>query len=101
MKNKDKIRNWILYTIVTVALGVSTWALIIANSDGKLVFDSDKTFEFAGLLFTVIATVFSFYFVIIGINAHRIKKDIELEHDSIIESLYLVKDWPQNRNCYL
>ena len=80
-KKYNRIRVAILYTIVAVSLGISIWALCIANSDVRndceMVYNHLKATELAGLIFTVIGAVFSFYFVIIGINANKMKKDLE------------------------
>lgn len=76
MKKIDRVQKWILFTIVAISLGISIWALIIANSDDKVISDTENTIGFGGLLFTIIGVVFSLYFVIIGINAHRIKNEL-------------------------
>lgn len=77
MKRNNKIQVWLLFTFVAISLGISVWALIISHTDDSLVFSPAAFSDIVSLVFTVIGAVFSFYFVIIGINAHRIKKELE------------------------
>ena len=69
--------------MVLLSLGMSIWALIIANVDSPLAFKEDKVITFAGLLFTIIGAVFAFYFVIVGIDANRKKEKIKELDDEI------------------
>lgn len=89
MKKYSGVPVWIVLTIVTVSLGLSVWALIIANSnvkdDCELIYDYAKVIEFAGLSFTIIGVVFALYFVIIGINANRIKERIDIIDKTVSE----------------
>ena len=77
MKRNNKIQVWLLFTMVAISLGISVWALIISHTDDSLTFSPSAFSDIVSLVFTVIGAVFSFYFVIIGINAHRIKKELE------------------------
>lgn len=79
----DSFKICIIITLTILSLGLSIWALIIANVDSPLSFDADKVIAFAGLLFTVIGAVFAFYFVIVGIDANRKKEKIKELDDEI------------------
>ena len=79
----DSFKICIIITLTILSLGLSIWALIIANVDSPLAFKDDKVITFAGLLFTIIGAVFAFYFVIIGIDANRKKEKIKELDDEI------------------
>lgn len=78
--NYKGVPVWVLFTVVFISLGVSIWALIIANSEPYsffgLEFNYTKLVELTGLMFTVIGTVFALYFVIIGIDANKKKNEL-------------------------
>ena len=80
MKKYDGVPVWIIFTVTGLSLGISVLSLIMANSKPfsffQLEFDYTKLVELTGLIFSVIGVVFTVYFVIIGINAKEIEKEI-------------------------
>ena len=60
------INPWIIIVSLILSLGLSIWALIIANVNlSGLVFDSEKVLDFAGLLFTIV--VFLVKWILFGV----------------------------------
>lgn len=86
---------WGIVGVLTLSLGFSIWALIIANSDDRgnceMILNYTKVIELAGLIFTVVGVVFSLFFVIVGINANRIRKDINSIDENITEKAALIE----------
>lgn len=78
MKKNNGIPLLIFIVSLIISIGLSIWALIIANAnfDG-LVFDFGKVTDFVGLLFSVAGVVFTIFFVIVGVDAIRIKKQLD------------------------
>lgn len=78
MSKINGIPFWIFIVSLIISIGLSIWALIIANAnfDG-LVFDFGKVTDFVGLLFSVAGVVFTIFFVIVGVDAIRIKKQLD------------------------
>ncbi len=89
-KNSNNYKGvpvWVLYTVVFISLGISIWALIIANSEPysffRLEFNYTKLVELTGLMFTIIGVVFALYFVIIGIDANKKKQELTDVYNTI------------------
>lgn len=92
MKKNVSIPVWLFYTLIGVSIGLSIWALCIANSSAwGLEFNSDKLIALVGLFFTVMGVVFTVYFVIIGIDAHKIDKEIEETRKQIEKELKIIE----------
>lgn len=87
MKKYDGVPVWIIFTVTGLSLGISVLSLIMANSKPfsffQLEFDYTKLVELTGLIFSVIGVVFTVYFVIIGINAKEIEKEISKRKEQI------------------
>lgn len=89
-KNSNNYKGvpvWVLFTVVFISLGISIWALIIANSKPYSFFRSEfnytKLVELIGLMFTIIGVVFALYFVIIGIDANKKKQELAEVYNTI------------------
>lgn len=87
MKKYDGVPVWIIFTAVGFSIGISIWALIMANSEPysffRYEFNYTKLVELSGLMFSVIGVIFTVYFVVIGINAKEIEKKISKRQEQI------------------
>lgn len=92
MRKNVSIPGWLFYTLIGTSIGLSIWALCVANSSvWGLEFDSDKLIALVGLFFTVMGVVFTVYFVIIGIDAHKIDKEIAETKKQIEKELKIIE----------
>lgn len=91
MKKYGGVPVWIIFTTVGLSLGFSIWALIMANAKPfsffQFEFNYTKLVELTGLIFSVLGVVLTVYFVIIGINATRIEKELSYKKDQIEKEL--------------
>lgn len=79
MKKHINIPAWWII-IMIISLGLSIVAIIISNSDNRgdceLIYDYTKVTEFVGLLVTILGVVFSLYFIIVGLKASDVEKEV-------------------------
>jgi len=81
MKNKTGIPKWVTFATIVLSIGISIWALVTAKANQSI--DIEKIDDFFGLLFSVIGVVFTLFFVVIGIKATNIDKEISKRQEQI------------------
>lgn len=100
MNKMHGINPWIIIVSLILSLGLSIWALIIANVNlSGLVFDSEKVLDFAGLLFTIVGVVFTLFFVVVGIDAFKIKREMECHVKEIEEKKAQIDSYLKKIEC--
>ena len=91
-----RVPIWSIVIVLILSLGISSWALVVANSDVRgdceLVYNYAKVIEFAGLIFTVIGVVFALFFVIVGVNANKIRKELNSIDESVTDKKKQIED---------